>query len=187
MNQIDFLNAQALQLIESIIERKYYLRELAECQRIAPSSIHKIMTKLASKKMVLVERQKNKKLFNLNYASPLTRNTLKLIFVNKIISSKAFKKLQKLKPLGIYLFGTAATGRITNNSDLDLAVFFEVKPNDTELNKIKRELENEVKREIQLIVLTKNKVEAMKKQKNQLLEEIKHKSIVLEGEEIESG
>lgn len=185
MDRIDFLGEDSFSLIEHLLERKQYLRELAEDSKLAPSSVHKIMQALLSRKMVLAEQKKNRKIFRLNYDSPLTTGSLALIFINKIINSKSFRKLKKLKPVGVYLFGTAASGKMTADSDIDLAVYFEKKPDSFELSQIKRELSSELKREVQLITFTKAKLESMRKENTELLQQIKNKGIVLGGEMLE--
>lgn len=182
---LDFLDANAFLLLEELLEKKYYLRELAEHSGLAPSSVHKTISKLLRKKMVIVEKQKNRKLFSLNYHSPLTTKAISMIFVNKIIECKAFGKLKKLQPKGIYLFGTGASGEITADSDIDIAVFFEKSQNSLELSEIKRGLSNELKKDLQLIVLTKQKIESMKKENTELLNQIKNKATILWGESIE--
>ena len=185
MNEIDFLGENAFRIIELLLEKKQYLRELAERTGLAPSSVHKIISKLVLKKIAFFEKQKNRKVFSLNYDSALTTSAIKILFVNKIISAKAFKKLVALKPIGIYLFGTAASGKITSNSDIDLAINFSKKPDSLLVSNIKRELSNELRKEIQLIILTKDKIVSMKKENAELLSQIKNKSIVLMGEAIE--
>ncbi|MFH1586801.1 MAG: hypothetical protein ABID38_06590, partial [Candidatus Diapherotrites archaeon] len=65
MDSIDFLNKDAFKLIEKLLERRHYLRELADEENLAPSQVHKIMAKLASRKIVLAEMQKNRKFFSL--------------------------------------------------------------------------------------------------------------------------
>lgn len=185
MAGIDFLNKDAFRLLEPLLDKKCYLRELAEKTGLAPSSVHKMIALLSAKKIVVAEKQKNRKFFGLNYSSPLTASIMKTIFVDKITSAEAFKKLVKLQPFGIYLFGTAASGKITGDSDIDLAAYFREKPDSILISQIKRELSNELKREVQLIVLTKNKLDSMKREKTELLQQIRNKSIVLEGEEFD--
>ena len=53
------------------------------------------------------------------------------------------------------------------------------------LSGIKRELSNELKKEIQLIVLTRQKIESMERENAELLNQIKNKSVVLWGGGIE--
>lgn len=184
MGNIDFLNEDAFRLLEALLHRKYYLRELAEKTGLAPSSVHKIMAKLILKKIVSVEKQKNRKIFSLAYVNPLTTSILRAVFVDKITSAKAFKSLVKLQPFGIYLFGTAASGKMTGDSDIDLAIYFKKKPDSFLLTGLKRELSSQLKRDVQLIVLTKSRVDSMEKEKTELLHQIRDKSIVLEGGEL---
>jgi len=184
MDKIDFLNKDAFAVLELLTKEKQYLRALAEKSGLAPSSVHKIMNKLSSKKIVLTEKIKNLKFFSLNYDSPLTTSILRVIFISKITECKAFRKLIKLNPTGIYLFGSVSKGKIMKDSDIDLAVYFRKKPDSILLTDIKRELSSELEKEIQLIVLTENKINSMKKEKTILLEEINN-SVVLFGEKLE--
>ena len=185
MSQINFLTAESFKIIELLIGTKYYLREIAEKTKYAPSTVFKIVSLLSSKKILFSKKNKNRKFFSLNYNSPLTTNALKIISINKIITTKAFVKLTKLNPIGIYLFGSSANGKMTENSDIDLAIYFETQPNSILLSTIKRELSNELKKEIQLIILTKNKINSMQKNNVELLNQIKNNSIILEGKELE--
>ena len=66
MVNIDFLNEGAFRLLELLLDKKYYLRELAEKTGLAPSTVHKIMAKLVLKKIDVVTKQKNRKIFSLN-------------------------------------------------------------------------------------------------------------------------
>ncbi len=185
MNKIDFLNEASLEALKYLINGKSYLREIAEETGLAPSSVHKIMKKFLEKKIVVSEKTKNLKFFALNYDSPLTRSIVKLVFVNKILDSKAFRKLIKIKPSGVFLFGSAAKGTITADSDIDLAVYFTKKPDSFLVSAIKRELSSELKKEIQLVVLTPAKIDSMKKNKTELPNQIKNNSVLLFGEKIE--
>ena len=182
---IDFIDSFSFLVFEALLGGERYLRELSELTGLAPSSVHKVLAKLLRHKMVLVSRQKNRLFFRLNYGSPLTAKTVGLIFVHKITAARAFAKLIALKPIGVYLFGTAASGMAAADSDIDLAVLFEKKPDGIKLSGVKRQLSNELKREIQLIVLTAEKIKSMQKENIELLNQIKNKSTVLWGEGIE--
>ena len=185
MKSINYLNEASFAVLDALVRKRFYLRELAEELKLSVGFVHKIVSVLEEKKMILAEGQKNRKVFSLNYDSPLTRRTLSLVFLEKIVSTKAFEKLCRLSPKGIYLFGSASLGTITENSDIDLAIFFEKKADSLKLIQMKRELNNELGREIQLIVLTTQKIKEMKKQENELLNQIKNSSIVLLGERLE--
>jgi len=66
-------------------------------------------------------------------------------------------------------------------------VFFNSKPTALEISKIKSALGDELNREIDLIVLTKEKISDMKKQETELLHQIADKSTLLWGESLESS
>lgn len=185
MHSIDFLSPDAFRTIEALLERDCYLRELAELLGLPPSSVHNTVKKLLAEKILNEVRQKNKKVFGLNYNSPLTREALAMLFTKKILDSVAFKKLVAHKPIGVYLFGTAASGMLAADSDIDLAVYFGKKPGGIEISGIKRMLSNELKREVQLMVLTKDRIASMKNERSGLLSQIKTRSITLWGDELE--
>ncbi|MDO8627092.1 MAG: hypothetical protein Q7K42_01375, partial [Candidatus Diapherotrites archaeon] len=81
MDNANFFNNGQFLLIELLLEKNYYLRELAERSSLAPSSVYKIMSELVSKMIVLAEKKKNLKFFSLNYNSSITTSILRLIFV----------------------------------------------------------------------------------------------------------
>lgn len=185
MKYIDFLSRDAFRIIDALVENKYYLRELAEELKLPPSSVHNILQKLLAEKMVLEKMQKNRKVYSVNYESPLMREVITLGITKRVLGTKALKKLTAQKPHGIYLFGTAATGRVNGNSDVDVAAYFEKKPSGIFISGVNRALSEELKRETQLIVLTKEKLAAMKKENVELQNQIRNKSITLWGEELE--
>jgi predicted nucleotidyltransferase len=182
MNSINFLTEDSFLILETLLKKKYYLRELSDELELAPSSVHKIISNLEKQKIVLSEMYKNRKIFSLNYGSPLTRKILSLIYTNKILSSKSFSKLIKLNPKGIYLFGSASTGLIRSDSDIDLAIYFKQKPDLFKISEIRRKLDNEIGKEIQLITLTEQQIQSMKKENTELLNQINNKSTLLWGE-----
>lgn len=185
MADINYLNRNAFLVIELLSHNSYYLRELAKKLDLVPSLVHKIISKLVSQKIVVVEKEKNRKYLRLNYGFPLTENILSLILVNNILNASAFKKIKKMKPIGMYLFGSAASGKIAEDSDIDLAFYFDFKPDSLKLSSLKRELSNELGRDIHLIIITNKKLEEMRKENIELLNQIKNKSIVLDGEMFE--
>lgn len=185
MKLTGFLDSNAFRVLETLINKPFHLRELAEEMGLAPSTIYKNLSRFQRNKMVLVENVKNRKIFRLNSDSPLTNLAVGFLMTDKIIHSKAFSKLVRLKPKGIFLFGTAHNGKMTATSDIDLAVFFEKKPDSFKLSQIKSVLSNELSREVDLIVLTKEKVQSMREEEAELLNQIVNKSTVLWGEPID--
>lgn len=187
MESASFLGPRAFVVLESLVNHTFHLRALAEEAKLPPSTLHKILSRLLKQKMVVVETVKNRKVFGLNYDSPLTTRAISLLFIDKIVHSNSFAKLVQVKPKGILLFGTCHSGKVSATSDIDLAVFFEKKPDLFKISQIKSSLSNELLREIDLIVLTREKIKSMKEQEAELLNQIVNKSTVLWGEPIDLG
>ena len=187
MKATDFLDSNGFRILEALLGRPFHLRELAEETRLAPSTVHKILAHFKQNRMVRVENAKNRKVFSLDSDSALASLAVSFWMADKIIHSKAFAKLMQLKPNGIFLFGSAHNGKITPTSDIDLAVFFEKKPDSFKLSGIKSALGNEFLREIDLVVLTKEKIKSMKEEKSELLNRIADQSSVLWGEALDLG
>lgn len=162
-----------------------HLRELAESLKMPASTAFKTLKKLEGRGMVNAEKQKNRKVFSINYESILANNVLRLAITQKIMQSKSLEMLKSLKPAGILLFGSAASGKITPESDLDIAAIFKNKPNVFKISEIKRELEKELKKETQLLTFNDEKLESLKKENQELYNQLHYKSIVLSGENIE--
>lgn len=53
----------------------------------------------------------------------------------------------------VFLFGSAASGKMTSDSDIDVGILFENEPDIYEINELKSELNEILKREIDLAVL----------------------------------
>jgi predicted nucleotidyltransferase len=164
MKTIDFLDKNSFEIINCLIDEEMYLRKLAEKTKLAPSSVHKITKKLFTNKIILKNKEKNKTLFKLNYSNIETCEIIKLLFIHNIIFSKGFLELKKLNPLQIKLFGNISKGKVSKNSDIDLAIIFENKPSPIEISKIKIKLSNELNREVQIISF--NKTEFSSKNEN---------------------
>ena len=53
----------------------------------------------------------------------------------------------------VFLFGSAASGKMTEESDIDIGILFEKQPDIFEINELKSELNGILKREIDIAVL----------------------------------
>jgi predicted nucleotidyltransferase len=53
----------------------------------------------------------------------------------------------------VFLFGSAASGKMTEESDIDIGILFENEPDIFEINELKSELNGILKREIDIAVL----------------------------------
>ena len=86
---------------------------------------------------------------------------IKTLFVNKILSSKSFKKLLKLKPKKVYLFGSASKGTLKQTSDIDLAAFFNKSPGSSLVSDVRMNFSNEFVRETDLFALDNQKASSL--------------------------
>jgi len=162
-----------------------HLRELAERLKMPASTVFKSLQKLESKGIVRSARQKNRKVFSINYDSSLANNALRLLMTQKILGCKNFKALEGLKPSAIILFGSSASGKISPQSDIDIALFFKGKPEVFKISEVKMAMESELGREIQMISFSAERLDSLKKENKELYNQIHYKGIVLSGEMIE--
>ncbi|MDO8648099.1 MAG: nucleotidyltransferase domain-containing protein [Candidatus Diapherotrites archaeon] len=172
-------------LEELALSGNRHLRELAERLGMPASTAFKALQKLEDNRLVNSAMQKNRKVFSINYDSPLANNALRLILTQKIMGCKQFNALKGLKPEAIILFGSAASGKISPQSDIDIALFFKGKPDSFKISGIKLAMEKELGKEIQLLSFSAERLESLKKENNELYNQIHYKGIVLSGEMIE--
>ena len=187
MNNSGVFSPFSIPVLESLLDGPLHVRELAEKTGFAPSTAHKALSALLVQNILIATRQKNRKIFFINFDSPLAQKMISLIWIEKIIHSKGFNQLRNLKPKSIVLFGSGHTGKFSKTSDVDLAVFFNQKTDAFKLSEIKKKLSNALNREVDLVWLTREKIDAMRREKVELLNQIQYKSTVLWGEPIETN
>ena len=185
MRPLTFFTSSAIRIIESLLDHSAYLRELSEKTCLSSSMVHKTLLILKENGLVASTDQKNRKIFVINQKSPLAQKIVGLVMVNKIVHSVGFAQLRKTNPKSIVLFGSAHSGTMAAGSDIDLAVLFDQKFDAFKLSAIKKQLSSELKREVDLISLTPEKIREMRQQKTELLNQIRYKSTVLWGDSIE--
>ena len=169
-NNSAVLNPLAVRVLEELLNGKAHVRELAERAGMPASTAQAV---------------KNRKEYSLSQDSALANSVLRTIIIEKIMRTRSFGKLKKTRPQGIVLFGSCASGRITQDSDIDLAIFFKEKKDSFKISETKRMLESELKKEVQLITLNDEKLESFKKQNTELYNQMRYNSVVLFGEGIE--
>lgn len=155
-DKINYLGENHFKVLNLILKRDFYLRELAEELKLAPSTTHKVINSLKENNILFENKKKNRTYFRVNYSSVLAREMIKTLFVNKILSSKSFKKLLKLKPKKVYLFGSAANGTLKQTSDIDMAAFFKKEPKSKIFSEIRMSFAAEFIRETDLFALEEN-------------------------------
>jgi len=184
-NNSAVLNPLAVRVLEELLNGKAHVRELAERAGMPASTAHKTLKALEKKKIVMSQAVKNRKEYSISQDSALANSVLRTIIIEKIMRTRSFGKLKKTRPQGIVLFGSCASGRITQDSDIDLAIFFKEKKDSFKISETKRMLESELKKEVQLITLNDEKLESFKKQNTELYNQMRYNSVVLFGEGIE--
>jgi predicted nucleotidyltransferase len=159
-----------IQIIEELINNETYIRELAEKMNKPLSSIFQKIRKMEKLNIIKTQIKKNRKYLSVNYDSTLTREAIKLIFIQKILNLKSFKSLIKEKGVQkIYLFGSASKGLADSSSDLDIAIIIDNKTDKTKIEKYRRKIETEISKETDLIVITKKEFDSMFDEKRQIL------------------
>jgi predicted nucleotidyltransferase len=159
-----------IQIIEELINNETYIRELAEKMNKPLSSIFQKIRKMEKLNIIKTQIKKNRKYLSVNYDSALTREAIKLIFIQKILNLKSFKSLIKEKGVQkIYLFGSASKGLADSSSDLDIAIIIDNKTDKTKIEKYRRKIETEISKETDLIVITKKEFDSMFDEKRQIL------------------
>ena len=181
IEKIDFLDENAFKLIGLLVQKPLYLREIAEKAGVSTSTVFKVMKKLGEQGMVKSESSKNKRVFRLNRESPFTKQAIALILSHQIVKSKAFKAI-KAGSQKVILFGSAANGGVDALSDLDIAVIARKGISREKLFTAKSLLEKETGREVQLLCLTKEKMQELGKENRELFNELVYGGILLWGE-----
>lgn len=181
---INFLGAKELKVIEALIDGEYYIRELAEKLKIAPSTVFRVVKKLVKVGMVTTKKEKNKKIALLNRKNVLTKQIISFIFIYKIMRSEGFKELKKQSKSG-GVYGSVVDGTMDKLSDIDLWILSEKKPSMLEIGKIRSKLNNELGKEISIKTFTKESIERLKQEDKIFFNELYYKSKTLHGEEIE--
>jgi DNA polymerase sigma len=172
-------NQRKLLIISEILNEESYLRELCEKLKLPLTTIHAEITTLQKNNMLLTYFKKNKKFFKINYDSPLTREAIRIIFIEKIFNLKNFKQLIKEKGLlKIYLFGSANTGLFDKHSDIDLAIIVENEIYKNTIEKYRQKIHEEIGFNIDLITLTQDEFISLKDEKRQILINIQQGTLI---------
>lgn len=175
----NIFSKRKLEIIEKLIEKNYYLRELSENIKLPLSTTYKEINELKKYDLIKIKKIKNKTHFNLNYDSILTREAIRLIYIIKISLSKNFKQLTKQKEIKkIYLFGSAQKGTITKNSDVDIGIILKEKINFSKIANFRINLSKELNREIQTIEIDEKKL--ANDENNQTLKNILNSTLIYE-------
>jgi predicted nucleotidyltransferase len=147
-----------------------YLRELSEKFDIPLATVHKHMTQMEKYKILKSYYTKNKKYFKINYDSVIARELIRAKIIEKILLLKSYKSIIKENGLKkIYLFGSANQGILDKNSDIDLAIIVEKKEHINKIEKYRLKIEEEIKSQIDLTIITEEELSSLKNENRQIL------------------
>jgi predicted nucleotidyltransferase len=159
MNIFELLTKNNIRIIQLIDKEPLHIRDIADKLKISPGSAHKLASLLKKEGLVKEIKQKNRIILSINNEKSIIKEIKRVINFSDIINAKAFERLSRLGSLGIY--GSFADGTNDKESDLDLWIKTEKK--ELELRQTIRELENEMKVKVNLLILTKSRLESLKK------------------------
>ena len=169
-----------LQIFELLIGESASVRDLAKKVKCSPAKIVQFMKAYSKNGLVAVEKDKNRKLIALKKSSPLTRELITLVYINKILGSKTFSLLKKLSSsIGVY--GSVVEGTVDRQSDIDLWAISEKRAGLIEAGKLKQQLTGELGREVSLRFFTREDIKKLKENDRIFYNELDCKSKILHG------
>lgn len=155
--------------------REIHLKELARRLEVSPRSV-KIYCDLFEEEGILVsERKGNMRVFRLNNDSFAVRE-LKRAYHLLLLKESGIERLCKACTIAVY--GSFASGEVDERSDLDILVIGDEEEIDYDLL---REIEERTGRDVQITVIPFHRWEAMKREKNQFVESVVRRHVLVRG------
>ena len=167
-------NATTLKLIDFLALNPTHIRDIAEKLDTSPGYVHNILSFLKKEGIVTEKKEKNRKIICLNNKNFLIKHIRSLINIEKLLKAPGLNKLRKIGPIGIY--GSFANGTNDKNSDVDLWLYTNKKL--ISFQNIVRDLENELNARVSLLILSKNKLNELKKGDNEFYIRLKLTSVI---------
>lgn len=167
-------------VIEFILDnptKKIGVRELAKLLKLSPAHVSRTL-KILAKYNIIKDNKVD--------ISNLYVKGLKIFFnIKKLINKKIIKRLKKLEARGAGIYGSWVTG--TNHEDSDLDIWIKVNRHPTEIKvaTVSNEIRKNLERNVQILVLTPERIERLKKEDPIFYYSLVFGSITLYGEQIE--
>lgn len=159
MNIFKLLTKNNIQILKIIDKEPLHIRDIADKLDISPGSVHKFVKLLKKNVLIKEVKQKNKVIISLNRDNQIIKQIKIIINFSDIINARAYNKLKKLGKIGVY--GSFANG--TNDKDSDLDIWIKTEKKEMELRPIIRDLEKQLNIKVNPLILTKTKIESLKK------------------------
>jgi len=157
MDVLKILTKTNVRIIELIDREPSHIRDIADKLNISSGKVQQAINLFRGYNLISEKKQKNRIVISLNRENILVHKIKALINYSRIISTKAYKRLGKA---GIY--GSFNKGTDDKESDMDLFILTDKK--ELEITPIIRDLEKEMKRKVNFLVLNKEKIKQLKRQ-----------------------
>ncbi len=166
-----------LELFLFYSEKNFYLREIARLTNENTNSIRRELNNLVELNVLTKQKKGNIIFYEINKKSPLYE-PLKIMFMRTESLGKHLTKSFKNKNIKYALiYGSFASGKETEKSDIDLLIIGSIKQTDI-IDTISN-FERKMLREINYIIWNKNEFEKRINKKHHLLMDIVKKPIIM--------
>ena len=167
---------RVLQVIDFLGDQSSYPNEIARKLGISPSQAQKWVLWLLKKGMVIRKKGSLLRIFySLNMESRLLRSYRRILFSEKLFSSKHWEGLCRLTPCGIY--GSFVEGREDERSDLDVWIYVTSSKHRMDARKIVNRLSEEFKKPVNLTFLDHQYLKNLKNKDPEFFYRLKLQSI----------
>jgi predicted nucleotidyltransferase len=158
-------------------KERRYLQELAKILSLDPGNLSRKLQELEEEGLFQSESVGNQKYYFLNLKYSFLTEIKKIFKVQYGLNNLISSALKNLKGLdSVYLFGSAARDGLKQGSDIDLLLIGE--HNTREAKKKLLPLQNELRREINVVDLTNKELKKKQREKDELLSEIFHNKYI---------
>ena len=179
MNNISSLLTRInLEIIAIISEESLSLRDIASRLRCSVGKVHQAIKLFKQNGLVKTEKIKNRLIIKPDRNNPIYQKIKALINISKIINSKTYKRINKIGIIGIY--GSYAHGSDDKESDVDLLILTDRK--ELELREMIRELEKELSKKINPLILTRQKLNNLERENKEFYIRLKLTTTILNGD-----
>jgi DNA-binding Lrp family transcriptional regulator len=177
---LTFLAKERKRILEFILNnpgKKIKIRELARTLKLSPAYVSRTI-KVLHKEGIIKENR-----VNLN--NPLIRAMKILINTERLIKANIISKVKALSPIGVGIYGSWANGTNCEDSDLDIWVRVKKHPGEVKIASLTSEIRGSVGTNVQVLVLTPEKVRRLKIEDPIFYYSLVFGSIVIYGEGLE--
>lgn len=184
MNSLENIFSKVnMDILRILFEHNSHLRDLARKSGCSPAKVSQALKVFESFGFVSYKQDLGKKIISLNRSNALLKNIKRLDNIQRLLSSNALKKIFESGLAGV--FGSFAEGSDIVDSDIDLWVFLNganknmIKKKKNKIKGLKRDLEKEIGKEINLIFIDKEKINSVRTADAELFYRIKLTSVPL--------